>query len=63
MAIPLRTDYRARASRDAHCDLSVTLTNNMPAHKLLLPSREHGLRVAVDKFMETIGKAPRIHTE
>jgi LysR family nitrogen assimilation transcriptional regulator len=30
---------------------------------LALPSREHGLRVAVDKFMETIGKAPRIHTE
>jgi LysR family nitrogen assimilation transcriptional regulator len=30
---------------------------------LALPSREHGLRVAVDKFMETIGKTPRIDTE
>jgi LysR family nitrogen assimilation transcriptional regulator len=30
---------------------------------LALPSKAHGLRVAVDKFMETIGKAPRIHTE
>ena len=30
---------------------------------LALPSREHGLRVAVDKFMESIGKTPRIRTE
>jgi LysR family nitrogen assimilation transcriptional regulator len=30
---------------------------------LALPSREHGLRVAVDKFMESIGRTARIHTE
>jgi LysR family transcriptional regulator, nitrogen assimilation regulatory protein len=30
---------------------------------LALPSREHGLRVAVDEFMHTIGKAPQIRFE
>ena len=30
---------------------------------LALPSREHGLRVAVEQIMQTIGRAPRIHTE
>lgn len=30
---------------------------------LLLPSREHGLRVAVEQFMQTIGRAPQVHTE
>ncbi len=30
---------------------------------LALPSREHGLRVAVEQIMQTIGRAPDIHTE
>jgi LysR family nitrogen assimilation transcriptional regulator len=30
---------------------------------LALPSREHGLRVAVEQFMQTIGRTPWIHTE
>jgi LysR family transcriptional regulator, nitrogen assimilation regulatory protein len=30
---------------------------------LALPSKEHGLRVAVDAVMQTIGRAPWIHTE
>lgn len=30
---------------------------------LALPSREHGLRVSVEQFMQTIGRTPWIHTE
>lgn len=30
---------------------------------LALPSREHGLRLAIEQFMQTIGKAPQIHLE
>ncbi len=30
---------------------------------LALPSREHGLRLAVEQIMQTIGRLPRIHTE
>jgi LysR family nitrogen assimilation transcriptional regulator len=30
---------------------------------LALPSREHGLRVAIEQFMQTIGLVPHIHTE
>ncbi len=30
---------------------------------LALPSREHGLRVAVEQIMQTIGREPRIHIE
>jgi len=30
---------------------------------LALPSREHGLRVAVEQFMQTIGREPQIATE
>jgi LysR family nitrogen assimilation transcriptional regulator len=30
---------------------------------LVLPSREHGLRLAVEQFMEMIGRTPRIRTE
>jgi LysR family nitrogen assimilation transcriptional regulator len=30
---------------------------------LALPSREHGLRLAVEDHMQTIGKSPRIETE
>ncbi|MEX2126869.1 MAG: LysR family transcriptional regulator [Xanthobacteraceae bacterium] len=30
---------------------------------LALPSREHGLRLAVEQFMQTIGQAPKIQTE
>ena len=30
---------------------------------LALPSHEHGLRVAVEQFMQTIGRVPSIHTE
>ena len=30
---------------------------------LALPSREHGLRVAVEQIMQTIGRVPHIHTE
>jgi LysR family nitrogen assimilation transcriptional regulator len=30
---------------------------------LALPSREHGLRVAIEQIMQTIGRVPRIHTE
>jgi LysR family transcriptional regulator, nitrogen assimilation regulatory protein len=30
---------------------------------LALPSREHGLRVAIEQIMQTIGQVPRIHTE
>ena len=30
---------------------------------LALPSREHGLRIAVEQFMQTLGLVPRIHTE
>jgi LysR family transcriptional regulator, nitrogen assimilation regulatory protein len=30
---------------------------------LALPSREHGLRLAVEQIMQTIGRAPQIHTE
>ncbi len=30
---------------------------------LALPSHEHGLRVAVEQAMQTIGRAPRVHTE
>jgi LysR family nitrogen assimilation transcriptional regulator len=30
---------------------------------LVLPSHEHGLRVSVEQFMQTIGRVPLIHTE
>jgi LysR family nitrogen assimilation transcriptional regulator len=30
---------------------------------LALPSREHGLRVAIEQIMQSIGRAPQIHTE
>jgi LysR family nitrogen assimilation transcriptional regulator len=30
---------------------------------LALPSKEHGLRIAVDQVMQTIGKTARVHTE
>jgi LysR family nitrogen assimilation transcriptional regulator len=30
---------------------------------LALPSREHGLRVAVEQIMQSIGRVPHIHTE
>ncbi len=30
---------------------------------LALPSREHGLRIALEQFMQTLGLVPRIHTE
>ena len=30
---------------------------------LALPSREHGLRLAVEQIMQTIGRVPHIHTE
>jgi LysR family nitrogen assimilation transcriptional regulator len=30
---------------------------------LALPSREHGLRIAVEQFMQSIGRVPIVHTE
>jgi LysR family nitrogen assimilation transcriptional regulator len=30
---------------------------------LAVPSREHGLRIAIEQIMQTIGCAPRVHTE
>jgi LysR family nitrogen assimilation transcriptional regulator len=30
---------------------------------LALPSREHGLRLAIEQIMQTIGRVPQIHTE
>jgi LysR family nitrogen assimilation transcriptional regulator len=41
---------------------SITLAE-VAALPLVLPSREHGLRVAVEQFMQTIGRVPWIHTE
>lgn len=41
---------------------SITLAEvaNLP---LALPSREHGLRLAIEQYMQAIGKAPQVHTE
>jgi LysR family nitrogen assimilation transcriptional regulator len=41
---------------------SITLTE-VAKLPLALPSREHGLRVAVEEFMHTIGKSPQIRFE
>lgn len=43
-----------------HDSITLTEVADLP---LALPSREHGLRVAVEQFMQTIGQVPKIHTE
>jgi LysR family nitrogen assimilation transcriptional regulator len=50
-----RTDPLARRGRISLADVA-----DLP---LALPSREHGLRVAVEQLMASIGCAPRLHTE
>jgi LysR family nitrogen assimilation transcriptional regulator len=45
------------ASRES---ISLTEVADLP---LALPSREHGLRIAVEQFMQSIGRVPIVHTE
>ncbi|MGD9922002.1 MAG: LysR family transcriptional regulator, partial [Pseudorhodoplanes sp.] len=50
----------ANDRRTARKTMSLTEVANLP---LVLPSHEHGLRVAVEQHMQTIGRVPSIHTE
>lgn len=50
----------ARDGRAVRKTMQLAEVSNLP---LALPSREHGLRIAVEQCMQTIGCIPTIHTE